>query len=83
MWGESPTGTWTLEVQNDGRSIVELKHWSLVLHGTKENIVLRGSGGDNSGSSVLEAAAAPVNQPPPPSPVVGQANHRVDQVLCI
>ena len=29
-------GTWTLEVQNDGRSVVELKKWSLSLHGIKE-----------------------------------------------
>jgi subtilisin-like proprotein convertase family protein len=29
MWEESPIGTWTLEVLNDGRSIVELKEWSI------------------------------------------------------
>ena len=35
MWGESPIGTWTLEVRNDGRAVVELKGWSLVFHGTQ------------------------------------------------
>ena len=34
MWEESPIGTWTLEVINDGRSLVELKQWSLVFLGT-------------------------------------------------
>ncbi len=36
MWGESPVGKWTLEIQNDGRSIAELKHWGLVFLGTSE-----------------------------------------------
>lgn len=36
MWEESPIGKWTLEVQNDGRSIVELKAWSLAFLGTTE-----------------------------------------------
>ena len=36
MWGESPVGKWTLEIQNDGRSIAELKHWDLVFLGTSE-----------------------------------------------
>ena len=35
MWEESPIGTWTLEVQNDGRSVVELKSWSLAFLGTE------------------------------------------------
>ena len=35
MWEESPIGTWTLEVINDGRSIVELKDWRLVFLGTE------------------------------------------------
>ena len=35
MWEESPIGTWTLEVINDGKSLVELKHWSLVFLGTE------------------------------------------------
>ena len=35
MWEESPIGTWTLEVINDGRSLVELKQWSLVFLGTE------------------------------------------------
>lgn len=34
MWGESPTGEWTLEVHNDGRSVVELKEWTLSFLGT-------------------------------------------------
>ena len=35
MWEESPIGTWTLEVWNDGRSIVELKEWSIAFLGTE------------------------------------------------
>merc|ERR1712150_128397 len=35
MWEESPIGTWTLEIINDGKSLVELKHWSLVFLGTE------------------------------------------------
>ena len=35
MWEESPIGTWTLEVTNDGRSIVELKEWSIAFLGTE------------------------------------------------
>lgn len=35
MWEESPIGVWTLEVFNDGRSIVELKDWKLVFWGTE------------------------------------------------
>ena len=35
MWEESPIGTWTLEVVNDGRSLVELRDWSLVFLGTE------------------------------------------------
>ncbi len=38
MWDENPDGTWTLEIQNDGRSIVELKHWRLVFYGTEEDV---------------------------------------------
>ena len=37
MWEESPIGDWTLEVINDGRSIVELKKWSLAFFGTKDH----------------------------------------------
>ena len=37
MWEESPIGTWTLEVINDGRSLVELKAWHLVFLGTNEH----------------------------------------------
>lgn len=33
-WGENPKGTWELEVQNDGRSQVELHKWTLTFHGT-------------------------------------------------
>ncbi|CAB4067375.1 FURIN [Lepeophtheirus salmonis] len=34
FWEESPFGTWTLEVSNDGRSMVQLRRWSLTLYGT-------------------------------------------------
>ena len=35
MWEESPMGTWTLEVVNDGASVVRLVEWSLSLIGTE------------------------------------------------
>lgn len=37
MWEESPVGTWTLEVLNDGKAIVELKEWSISVFGTEEH----------------------------------------------
>ena len=37
MWEESPIGDWTLEVINDGRTMVELKHWSISFFGTKDH----------------------------------------------
>jgi len=33
-WGESPLGTWTIEIQNDGRYRADLHSWSLTLYGT-------------------------------------------------
>ncbi|XP_065165664.1 furin-like protease 1, isoforms 1/1-X/2 isoform X2 [Atheta coriaria] len=37
-WGESPLGTWTLEVHNDGRLLgrATLQSWSLVLYGINQ-----------------------------------------------
>lgn len=35
MWEESPVGVWTLEVVNDGKSVVELKDWRLSFLGTE------------------------------------------------
>ena len=35
MWEESPIGTWTLEVINEGRRPIELKDWKLVFLGTE------------------------------------------------
>ncbi|XP_066152913.1 proprotein convertase subtilisin/kexin type 4-like isoform X3 [Euwallacea fornicatus] len=37
-WGESPLGTWKLEIHNDGRLMgrASLQNWSLVLYGTKQ-----------------------------------------------
>ena len=37
MWEESPIGTWTLEVNNDGNGVVELKDWRLVFLGTESH----------------------------------------------
>ncbi|KAF5294709.1 hypothetical protein FQA39_LY00193 [Lamprigera yunnana] len=36
-WGETPFGTWQLEIHNDGRLLgrATLQNWSLVLYGTK------------------------------------------------
>jgi furin len=34
-WGENPIGTWTLELQNDGRYMANLHDWSLTLYGTR------------------------------------------------
>jgi len=36
-WGENPLGTWTLEIQNDGRYRADLHSWSLTLYGTSTN----------------------------------------------
>nr|XP_023026038.1 furin-like protease 1 isoform X2 [Leptinotarsa decemlineata] len=33
-WGESPFGTWLLEIHNDGRLLGEVKFWQLTLYGT-------------------------------------------------
>ena len=37
MWEESPIGDWTLEIINDGRTVVTLKKWYISFYGTKEN----------------------------------------------
>ena len=55
-WDENPVGTWTLEVQNDGRSVVELKKWSLSLHGITEQ------------PKVEAPTPGPTAAPPPPPP---------------
>ena len=54
MWEESPIGTWTLEVINDGRSLVELKNWSLVFLGTETH----------PQPSLQNANAQPISQQP-------------------
>ncbi|XP_072402014.1 furin-like protease 1 isoform X1 [Diabrotica undecimpunctata] len=33
-WGESPIGTWQLEIHNDGRMLDEVRYWQLSLYGT-------------------------------------------------
>ncbi|CAH1965224.1 unnamed protein product [Acanthoscelides obtectus] len=33
-WGESPFGTWQLEIHNDGRLLAQVKTWQLTLYGT-------------------------------------------------
>ncbi|XP_019765188.1 furin-like protease 1 isoform X4 [Dendroctonus ponderosae] len=33
-WGESPFGTWKLEIHNDGRLMADIKYWDLTLYGT-------------------------------------------------
>ncbi|XP_066152911.1 furin-like protease 1 isoform X1 [Euwallacea fornicatus] len=33
-WGESPLGTWKLEIHNDGRLMAHIKLWDLTLYGT-------------------------------------------------
>ncbi|XP_060536836.1 furin-like protease 1 isoform X3 [Cylas formicarius] len=33
-WGESPYGTWQLEIHNDGRLMAKIKAWDLTLYGT-------------------------------------------------
>ncbi|CAH1158384.1 unnamed protein product [Phyllotreta striolata] len=33
-WGESPYGTWQLDIHNDGRLLGEVKSWQLTLYGT-------------------------------------------------
>lgn len=61
MWEENPIGTWTLEIQNEGRSIIQLIQWGLVLHGTETN-------------PQPDAEPVPVNPPAPqPAPVQPEA----------
>jgi hypothetical protein len=55
MFEESPIGTWTIEVQNDGRSVVELKSWTLLLHGIAD--------------APSPNIPSPKPSPPPPRPV--------------
>ena len=53
-WGESPAGTWELEIQNEGRYQATLSSWSITFHGTQED---------------PDKVAMPGSyQPPPPSP---------------
>uniref|UniRef100_A0A1Y1KWI5 furin n=1 Tax=Photinus pyralis TaxID=7054 RepID=A0A1Y1KWI5_PHOPY len=33
-WGETPFGTWQLEIHNDGRMLAEIETWDLILYGT-------------------------------------------------
>lgn len=33
-WGETPFGTWQLEIHNDGRLLAEIQAWDLILYGT-------------------------------------------------
>ncbi|KAI6227353.1 Proprotein convertase subtilisin/kexin type 6 [Aphelenchoides fujianensis] len=44
-WGEPATGTWTLEVDNDGWDDAELLKWDLVLYGTVDRIGPNGAEG--------------------------------------
>lgn len=44
-WGEQATGTWTLEVDNDGWDDAELLKWDLVLYGTADYVGPTGSEG--------------------------------------
>ncbi|KAI6174897.1 Peptidase S8 S53 and Proprotein convertase domain containing protein [Aphelenchoides bicaudatus] len=44
-WGEQATGTWTLEVDNDGWDDAELLKWDLVLYGTSDYVGPTGSEG--------------------------------------
>lgn len=34
-WGESPMGTWQLEIHNDGRMLGKVNYWQLTLYGTE------------------------------------------------
>jgi len=36
-WGESPIGTWTIELQNDGRYRADLREWSMTFYGTSSD----------------------------------------------
>ena len=49
MWEESPLGTWTIQVINEGKSVINLTDWSLSLLGTEVH--------------PTEAAAEPLTHP--------------------
>lgn len=67
MWEESPIGVWTLEILNDGRSVVELKDWRLVLWGTefapqpKDDNLTYTSGNDTLQDGSLKTDSVPIN----------------------
>ncbi|CAH1965222.1 unnamed protein product [Acanthoscelides obtectus] len=47
-WGESPFGTWQLEIHNDGRLLgrATLQNWSLVMYGSKQFLPTASHNGD-------------------------------------
>jgi hypothetical protein len=67
MWEESPIGTWTLEVFNDGRSIVELKEWSIAFLGT-ETPPQPTTISEKIDVPAKVTSAPPAPPPPPPAP---------------
>lgn len=66
MWEESPIGEWTLEVVNDGRTVVELKSWSMAFFGTKEH--------PQPNLKSVNPAASNVPLPPPHEIDLNQVN---------
>ena len=58
-WGENPTGTWWLEIQNGGRYEALLTAWSITFHGTSEDP-----------DKVALPQSQPQPTPPPSSPPV-------------
>ena len=61
MWEESPIGTWTLEIINNGRSLVELKAWHLVFLGTNEHP--QPSLQNGNAQRVMQKPTPPVSNP--------------------
>jgi len=48
-WGESPAGSWELEVHNEGGSDATLREWILKFHGTEEDPDKSGSSSSSGG----------------------------------
>ena len=66
-WGENPTGTWWLEIQNGGRYEALLTAWSITFHGTYENpdkVALPQTHPPAAPSTSSPLVAAPVEKTP-------------------
>ena len=84
MWEESPIGVWTLQVINDGVSMVQLEEWSLSFLGTETHPQPQGGNSTHAQyrpatKKVDSTTVQPKADPKPHEPVQNAAT--VGQVL--